>query len=173
MSRAFVSEQDGETDAHDLPDLPRSQHPNYVTSAGLATLVQRSDVLKAERAELAARPDEPAARMRLKTVERDLRWLGARVGGAIVVDLSKQPRDEVRFGATVTVADEDAVLRRYTIVGEDEADPDAGRVSWVSPLARVLIGARVGDDVVWRRPGGDAELVVMGIEYLPEPGGSG
>jgi len=168
VSRAFVTERDGDT-GDDLPDLPFSPHPNYVTSAGLGTLVRRSDALKAERAELVARPDEPAARMRLKTVERELRWLGARIGRAIVVDLSRQPRDEVRFGATVTVADEDAVLRRFTIVGEDEAEPDAGRVSWVSPLARVLIGARVGDDVVWRRPGGEAELVVMAIDYLPEP----
>jgi transcription elongation GreA/GreB family factor len=162
MSRAFVSEQDGES-AADLPDRPVSPHPNYVTPAGLEALRGAAAALQAEREALAARPDDLAARGRLREVDRDLRWTGRRIAGALVVDPAAQPRDEVRFGATVTFADEDAVLRTVTIVGEDEADADAGRVSWVSPLARALAGARVGDEVTLRRPAGDQVLTVLRI----------
>jgi transcription elongation GreA/GreB family factor len=71
----------------------------------------------------------------------------------------------VGFGATVTVRETSGEHRDYTIVGEDEADPDAGLVSWVSPLARVLEGARVGEQAVWRRPAGSLELTVVAIAY--------
>ena len=165
MSRAFVTEPDGDAADADLPDRLVSPHPNYVTPAGLNTLRRRADELRGERGALAARPDDLSASARLKAIDRDLRWVSARTASAIPVDPATQPRDEVRFGATVTVVDEDAVIRRFTIVGEDEADPDAGKVSWVSPLARVVAGARVGDEVTWRRPSGDLALTVTAIEY--------
>jgi transcription elongation GreA/GreB family factor len=165
MSRAFVTERDGDAAGTDLPDRPVSPHPNYVTPTGLETLRRQADELRAERDALAARPEDLSAVARQKTLDRDLRWLAARLASAIVVDPATQPRDVIRFGATVTVVDEDAVLRTFMIVGEDEAEPEAGRVSWVSPLARVVSGARVGDEVVWRRPTGDLVLTVLGIGY--------
>ena len=86
-----------------------------------------------------------------------------------IVQASSQPDDVVAFGAAVTVDDGTGAVQRYTIVGEDEADPDVGLVSWVSPLSRVLEGARVGDRVVWRRPAGSLELVITGIDYIRRP----
>ncbi len=164
MSRAFVTERDGESDAG-LPDRPVSPHPNYVTPAGLAALHRQAGGLQAERERLAATPEELSARARLREVDRDLRWVAERIRGALPVDPATQPRDEVRFGATVTLVDEDAVVRKVTIVGEDEADPEAGKVSWMSPLARVLSGAHVDDTVRWKRPAGDLTLTVLEIEY--------
>jgi transcription elongation GreA/GreB family factor len=107
---------------------------------------------------------------RRAAVARDLRWVRARLASAIVVRAADGPRDEVRFGARVTVADEDGVARSFTIVGEDEADAGADRVSWVSPLARAVAGARVGDEVTWRRPAGDRVLTVVRIEVPGDDG---
>ena len=69
------------------------------------------------------------------------------------------------FGAEVTVEDEDGEAKTYRIVGEDEADPDHGKVSWVSPLAKALIDARAGDLVIWERPTGEVELEIISIAY--------
>lgn len=98
-------------------------------------------------------------------IERELRWLQARINDAIPVDAAKQSRERVAFGATVELADQDDHRLRYRIVGEDEADPEHGSISWVSPLARALKGGRVGDSVVWRRPAGDLQVEILGIEY--------
>ena len=164
MSRAFVKEPDGDQVADDLPDLPVSRHTNYVTPAGLAALRARRQRLAVEHRAL-AREKAPGARLRLRQVERDLRYLRARVESAIPIDPAAQPAGEVAFGAVVTVEDEGGARHRFAIVGEDEADPKAGKVSWVSPLARALDGARAGDLVTWRRPAGDLELEVIAIAY--------
>src|SRR6185312_2367662 len=100
----------------------------------LADALARRDALKANEQDALAQRNELAA------LERDLRYLNARVASAIEVDLSKQPRDRVAFGATVTV-DSDEGERRWQIVGEDEADAEHGLVSYVSPLATALLGA--------------------------------
>ena len=165
MSRAFVSEPDGDAAAPDVPDRPISPHPNYVTPAGLDALRRQACGLRARRDVLAACSQDLSASAQLKTLDRDLRWVTARISGAIAIDPATQPRDEVRFGATVVAVDEDAVIRRFTIVGEDEARPERGTVSWVSPLARVVAGAHVGDEVTWKRPSGDLVLTVTAIEY--------
>jgi transcription elongation GreA/GreB family factor len=101
----------------------------------------------------------------LKIVERDLRYVQERLDRSILIDPASQPQDQVAFGAHVTTVDEDDERRQFTIVGEDEADPEAGLISWVSPLARALTGAKVGDTVVWQRPAGDRELEIEAIEY--------
>jgi len=164
MSRAFVKDNDDDTpDA--LPELPASTHPNYVTPRGLAVLRERlADALARRDALKANEQDALAQRNELAALERDLRYLNARVASAIEVDLSKQPRDRVAFGATVTV-DSDEGERRWQIVGEDEADAEHGLVSYVSPLATALLGARVGDEVRWQRPAGDMTIEVLRIEY--------
>lgn len=161
MSRAFVKE-DG-PDNEPLPDLPISPHPNYVTPRGLQALRDRLAAAQAELARLKARA-ERLDRLPEKAAERDIRYLEARLASAIPVGPTAQPGDEVAFGARVTVADEDGVETIYEIVGEDEADAGLGRIAPQSPLARALIGARVGDTLEWKRPAGVVTLEVVGIE---------
>jgi transcription elongation factor GreB len=165
MSRAFVSENDTAAAADTLPELPQSPHPNYVTRRGLRLLEERLAQAQAEQHRLQAGPDDPATELRLAHVHRDIRYLEARIERAIPVDAAQQPVDEVAFGAVVEVRDSKGLRQRFAIVGEDEADAERGTVSWVSPLARALIGSGVGDVVLWRRPAGEAELTIEAISY--------
>jgi transcription elongation factor GreB len=103
---------------------------------------------------------------RLREIDRRLAHLAKVMKAAKVVDPATQPtRDEVRFGATVELADEDDNRRTLTIVGDDEADASAGRIGWSAPLARALIGARVGDERTVRLPSGEKRYEVMEIRY--------
>jgi transcription elongation factor GreB len=105
-------------------------------------------------------------RKRLREIDRTLDRLSRKMKAAQVVDPAKQPeRGKVFFGATVTIADEDDAQRTVTLVGEDEADAGAGRISWHSPLARALRGAAVGDLRRVMLPGGSKEYEVVQIEY--------
>lgn len=159
MSRAFVKDQD-DAYAEQLPDRPDSGQPNYITPKGLEALRERLDEMIREKRALG--DDVAALRPEL---ERDIPWLESRVAKAIVLDPRKQKADEVQFGATVDVVDANDKKHRFTIVGEDEADAAKGRISWLSPLAKTLLGSRVGDTVVWKRPAGDLELEVEKISY--------
>ncbi|MDH3475270.1 MAG: transcription elongation factor, partial [Rhodospirillales bacterium] len=125
MSRAFVKEPDGDETAGELPELPLSPHPNYVTPAGLEALERRRAVLEAEQAALVGQGegDSFAAKPARARVARELRYLEARIGDAIPVDPAGQPADRVAFGALIRVEDEDGRQRAFRIVGEDEADP--------------------------------------------------
>ena len=165
MSRAFVKEPDGDQVADETPELPQSPHANYVTSAGLAQLEERRATLEDERRRLRGEAAALASKLLLAQIERELRWLEGRLERAIPVDPARQPHDAVAFGAIVEVEDEDGARRRFAIVGEDEADPESGKVSWISPLARAARGAGVGDAITWRRPSGDLELEILAIEY--------
>ncbi len=151
MSRAFVKEGDGEDDG--LPDRAISEHPNYVTANGLAMIDAELACITAALAEAG---DDRAARAPL---ERDLRYWRSRHATAEVVPPSADA-DEVRFGSTVTIARDDGRRQTWRIVGEDEADPAKGTLSYVSPLALALSGKGVGD--VIEVAGGDAEIVVLG-----------
>lgn len=161
VSRAFVKEEGVE-----LPWVaPRAPLPdgvtNYVTPSGLAALHD-------ERARLlASRPDPEAAggAAALSAYHARLNALDARIASAVMPDPAALPHDEVRFSATVTLRGEGRLERRYRIVGVDEADAAAGSIAFTSPLARELIGKRVGDVVVLRQPRGEAELEVIRIEY--------
>jgi transcription elongation GreA/GreB family factor len=164
MSRAFVKEPDSGAPDLDLPERPVSEHPNYVTPAGLAELERRAGELQARRLELLALGEDALAGDELRHVDRDLKYFAARIESAIVVDPAAQPSGEVAFGAAVTVTGEGGE-RTFTIVGEDEADLASLKVSFVSPLAEALMGAGVGDRVLWRRPAGDLELTVTAIAY--------
>jgi transcription elongation GreA/GreB family factor len=142
-----------------LPERPQSPSPNYVTPTGL----QR---LRAQAADLAARLQElgPSADPHeLALLQRDLRWVEGRLQRAILVDPAAQAPDRVRFGLAVDVRREDGSTEALTIVGEDEAEPGTGRISWVSPLAEALLGAEPGDEVVWRRPAGKARLEILAV----------
>jgi transcription elongation GreA/GreB family factor len=150
MSRAFVKEDAGGDEA--LPDRPVSAHPNYVTPEGLALVDAELARLRAAAVEAG---DDRAARA---AVERDLRYWRARRANAEVIP---PPADTstVRFGSTVTMVRDDGRQQVWRIVGEDEADPKAGTLSHVSPLARALIGKAVGDTV----PVADGEAEIVGI----------
>lgn len=160
MSRAFVKEDREDLDP--LPDLPVSPHPNYVTPRGLAALQARLLEKQGELAALRGREDR-LDRLPEAAAERDIRYLEARLRSAILVDPAGHSGREVAFGLRVTVADGEGVETSYEITGEDEADAALGRIAPHSPLARALIGAEVGDTVVWRRPAGAVELEVVAI----------
>ena len=103
---------------------------------------------------------------RLREIDRRLAHLARIMKDAKIVDPSKQQaRDQVRFGATVELADEEDNRRRLTIVGDDEADASAGRIGWSAPLARALIGAKVGDERLVRLPSGEKSYEVLAITY--------
>ena len=160
MSRAFVKEQDDQAD-RETPARPQSPHINYVTPRGLALLRQKVEELAAARQTLAGREDlssQPA----LRELDRELAYYSERLSRAVRVE-PRMADDAAHFGASVCV--EDATGERITvvIVGEDEADVATGRISWVSPLAKALMNARVGDVVTWRRPAGDRELEILAI----------
>ena len=150
MSRAFVKETD---DVEALPDRPVSEHPNYVTAAGLALIDAELVRLHAALAEAG---DDRGQR---SAVERDLRYWRARRASAEVIPPPVDTR-EVRFGSTVTIARDDGREQTWRIVGEDEADPAEGTLPYAAPLARALIGKAVGDTV--QVAGGEAEVVSIG-----------
>ena len=165
MSRAFVKESDEDAASAELPERPLSAEPNYVTPRGLQSLRVRLKALQVERERLAAQA-ESMAKQRLLEVKRDIRYFSAQLERATLVDTAGQPRDEVRFGAAVTILDGQGKNHAFQIVGDDEADVAAGSISWASPLAKALLGARVGDTVKWQRPAGASDVEIVAIEYL-------
>jgi transcription elongation GreA/GreB family factor len=168
MSRAFVNEDAQSKAQAELPERPQSPHPNYVTPQGLAALERRLASLLAERSALSDDGDALSHEAALGRIDRNARYVGVRIDRAVLVNPDEQPRDEVAFGASVRVCDADGEERVYSIVGEDEADAAVGRVSWVSPLANALLGARVEDVVTWGRPSGNVDLEILSISY-PSP----
>ncbi len=162
MSRAFVKEGDGALDP--LPDLPLSPHPNYVTPRGLAALQARLLALQTQLQSLKARADR-LDKLPEAAAERDIRFVEARLRSAIVIDPAVLPLDEVAFGLAVTVADPSGAETTYEITGEDEADARLNRIAPHSPLARALLGAEPGDEVIWRRPSGPVTLEILSIAH--------
>lgn len=165
MSRAFVKENDLEHAGIDIPERPLSDEPNYVTPNGLKLLNQKIDALEIEREELKNKKDEPIAKQKIAIIERDMRYYAARIESAIVTSPKEEDHSIVLFGAIVTVEDEEGKCTTYQIVGEDEADIHQGKVSYVSPLAKALIGAKLNDEVSWKKPMGDTYLSIQKIEY--------
>jgi transcription elongation GreA/GreB family factor len=141
MSRAFVKEQDDVDRPDDLPDRVISPHPNIVTPEGF-------QAIQAELARLQANaPDADADAVTRAHYARDLRYWTARSATAQVAP-APADAEEVRFGSTVTIVREDGRRQSFKIVGEDEADPERGTLSYVSPLARAIMGKAEGDTAV-------------------------
>lgn len=138
MSRAFVKDSDQDTDP--LPERAISEHPNLVTARGLALIEARVRELEAERSSARAANDAAA----LARVARDLRYFQARRESARVIAPPAHTQ-QVRFGMRAVLRLEGGVERAFQLVGEDEADPKAGLISYVSPLAKALMGKEVGD----------------------------
>ncbi len=166
MSRAFLNEDKFAEAGDELVERPVSAQPNYVTADGFKHLQEEAQRLEALRNNLANQKDDAFATQRKAEVERDLRYYSARLESAILVDTSTHPQDEIRFGAIVSVEDEDGQLLQFNIVGEDEADIVQHKVSWASPLSKALIGHKVNETVNWKRPAGNAELMITAIYYL-------
>jgi transcription elongation GreA/GreB family factor len=150
MSRAFVKDADDTVD--ELPERPLSPHPNLVTPEGLAAIEATLARLHEDYA-AAQRSGDRAA---LATAARDLRYWTARRASAQLVAAPANP-DTVHFGSTVTIRRDDGHRQTWRIVGEDEAEPARGTISFVSPVARALMGKAVGDVV--RAGHSDAEIV--------------
>ena len=141
MSRAFVKETDDAGEP--LPELAVSPHPNFVTPEGLGQIAARVAALEAELRAVHAAGDKSLQ----KRVERDLRYWTQRRASARVVPPAATVPDVVRFGVRVTLRFEDGEEGCFKLVGEDEADPAGGLVSWASPLGRALAGQSRGDEV--------------------------
>ncbi|MGJ5096454.1 transcription elongation factor GreA [Bradyrhizobium oligotrophicum] len=147
MSVAFTKEESAETAAEtQLPDRPVSPHPNLVTDAGLKAL--EAQLLQAQTAYEAAQKIEDVNERRRESALplRDARYFAARVRTAQVMP-APASTGQIAFGSTVTFKRGDGRVQTYTIVGEDEADPKRGMISYVSPVARLLMGKSVGDVV--------------------------
>lgn len=154
--------------------------PNYITPAGFAAMRARYEQLfgtdrpalveviswAAGNGDRSENGDYIYGRKKLREIDRELAHLSKRMKAAKVVDPTRQEeRGKVFFGATVTIVDEDDVERTVTLVGADEADASSGRISWLSPLARALRGAAVGDVRRVTLPGGDREHEILSIRY--------
>ena len=184
MNKAFVKESDGDED-DDLPEsqaLPAGTN-NYMTVSGYRTLnaelmhlmnVERPEVVSvvswaASNGDRSENGDYLYGKKRLREIDRRIRYLTRRLESAEVVDPAQQPnRDQVFFGASVHYVDSRGEEFTVAIVGVDEAEPLAGKISWISPVARALIKAREGDTVTLRTPAGIEELDILDVEY-PDP----
>jgi transcription elongation factor GreB len=154
--------------------------PRFITPEGLARIraeydelfgIERPKVVEivswaASLGDRSENADYLYGKKRLREIDRRLSHLAKIMKTAKVVDPSKQEdRSQVRFGATVELADENDNRRTLTLVGDDEADATGGRIGWNAPLARAFVGARVGDERIVRLPGGEKSYEVMAISY--------
>lgn len=184
MSKAFTREPDTDIDDENddpvAPPLPKGVK-NYLTPQGHARLdAEFNQLWKVERPKMvetvawaasngdrSENADYQYGKKRLREIDKRLRFLSKRLENAEVVDpATREPTDRVFFGATVTIADENGAERTLAIVGIDEAEAGRGRIAWVSPMARALIGAREGDSVTVQTPEGRREVEIVAVEYV-------
>lgn len=160
MSVAFTKEESAETAAETLlPERPVSPHPNLVTEAGLKALERQLEEARAAYAAVENIDDVNEKRRQTAGPLRDIRYLTERLRTAQLVP-APASNDAVAFGSLVTFERDDGRVQTYRIVGEDEADPKAGSISYVSPVARLLSGKAVGDVV--NLGGQELEIVRIG-----------
>jgi len=182
MNKAFVKETEAADDEEDdlaTPALPVGSK-NYMTPSGYARLdAEFNQLWRNERPKLvetiswaasngdrSENGDYIYGKKRLREVDRRIRFLSKRLEHAEVVDpASRAQTDQVYFGATVTVADENGSESTYAIVGIDEADAGHGRIAWISPMARALLKAREGDTVSVQTPDGRREVEIVAVRY--------
>ena len=193
MSKAFTRENEPDNDLADeeasssallspaLSQLPVGSK-NYITPAGYQRLLDEFHwLMNKERPEVTATVSWAAAngdrsenadyiygKKRLREIDGRVRYLTKRIESAEVVDPARQKnRDQVFFGATVKYLRKDNTEHKVTIVGVDEADLANGKISWLSPVARALMRAHVGDVIELRTPSGPETLEVLSIAYGP------
>lgn len=159
-----------------------TEHPRFITPEGFARIraeydelfgIERPKVVEivswaASLGDRSENADYLYGKKRLREIDRRLAHLARVMKQAKIVDPARQAdRDQVRFGAVVELADEDDNRRTVTLVGDDETDASFGRIGWNAPLARALIGARVGDERIVRLPAGEKSYEILRIEYPP------
>ena len=185
MSRAFLSESDEAFMDDDVPETKDPLPPglkNYMTPEGAARLREElAGLVNGERPGLLSKLSQTVAeggvpekegmlrdRRRLREIERRIEYLERMLDKLEVVSPDTQDPSRALFGASITVLDLDGGggEKAFRIVGVDESDPSAGKVSWISPVAKALIGKRVGDTVSVKLPKGDSKLKIIKIEYL-------
>jgi transcription elongation factor GreB len=168
VSKAFTRESD-ESGAEEMPST-RTQLPpgarNYITRDGADRLEQRLNaLLERKRAlALASRNAASASEADRQRIESAIRKLQQTLD-AVVIAAVPADREKVAFGATVMVRHGNGEEEAYQIVGVEEAQPECGRISWSSPLARVLLSRRAGDKVRFRSPAGDEDLTILMVQY--------
>jgi transcription elongation factor GreB len=166
MSRGFVKEDDQE----DVPMVPPRAHlpegvTNYVTRTGMDELLAEQQALMDELKNLDI-ISENERRISVNNLTAKLKLLNNRITEARIIDPEDQPQDEIRFGATVTLKTEGTDdMQTFRVVGVDEANISRGKISFLSPLARVLTNKKVGDKVIFKRPKGDPIFIIMKITY--------
>lgn len=166
MSRGFVKEDDQE----DVPMVPpRAYLPegvtNYMTPAGMNELLTERQELVNEKMNLNI-SSENERRIALNHINAKLQLLNNRIGEAKIVNLSEQPQNEIRFGASVTLkAEANKKIQTLQIVGVDEADISKGKISFISPLAKVLINKKIGDKSVLKLASEDRVFEILDIAY--------
>lgn len=155
------------------------QNKNYITPAGFSKLqaeykqlrrVERPEMVEtvtwaASNGDRSENADYKYGKKRLREIDRRLRFLSKQLNNAEIVDPEKMESDQVRFGATVTVVDEDDIKKTYRIVGSDESDAELFKISWLSPIAKALLKKKVGDWVTVKLPSGEKELEIAEIKY--------
>jgi transcription elongation factor GreB len=166
MSRGFVKEDDQE----EIPMVPQRAYlpegvTNFVTPAGMKKLLDERQILIDERNNLNT-ANENEKRIAANFINSKLQLLNNRINEAKVVDLAEQPKNEIRFGAVITLKTEiSKVIQKFQIVGVDEADIANGKVSFISPISRLLINKKVGDKVTLKQAGKDIVFEIMDIYY--------
>ena len=182
MSKAFTKETDGDDEELVLAPIPPGGK-NYITPQGYARLrgellelidVERPKMVEvvhwaASNGDRSENGDYLYGKKRLREIDRRIRFLTKRLEIAEVVDPALHAgRDQVFFGATVTYLEDGETEREVTILGIDEADSAQGQISWISPVARALLKARVGDEVQLPTPGGLRALEIVAVRYPPK-----
>lgn len=156
MSRAFVKDSDDAGALEEMPERVISEHPNFVTARGLQRI--EAIIRELEQGREAARVADDAAT--LAHINRDLRYWQQRLSSAQLITPEPAPA-RVRFGVTVVLEFANGARRQYTLVGEDEAEPAEGLLSWVAPVAQALLAHQVGDEVTL--PDGKAEIIALSV----------
>jgi transcription elongation factor GreB len=180
MSKAFVKETDDDADEDKAPPGPVAAVKNYITPRGHEALQSElRDLVRVERPKMvevvtwaasngdrSENGDYLYGKKRLREIDRRIRHLNKRIESAVVVDPRQQKnRSQIFFGARVTYANEAGVERTVRIVGIDEADMEKGQVSWIAPISKALLKARIGDEVDLRTPHGVERIEVVSIDY--------
>ena len=166
MSRGFVKEDDQE----EVPMVPQRAYlpegvTNFVTPTGMSQLLSERQMLVDEKNNL-NNANENEKRIELNFINAKLQLLDSRIAGAKIVNPNDQPQNEVRFGAMITLkTGESTDFRTFQIVGVDEADIPKGKVSFISPIARVLINKKIGEKVVLKQADKDVVFEIIGISY--------
>ncbi len=166
MSRGFVKEDDQE----EIPIIPQRAYlpegvTNFVTPFGMNQLLAEKQMLENEKSNL-NNASENDKRIELNYINAKLQLLNNRIAEARIVDLTGQPQNEIRFGAAITLrTDSSGKHQTFQIVGVDEADISRGKVSFISPVSRVLINKKTGDKVILKQAGKDIVFEITGISY--------